>query len=148
VTDPAAWLAAELDKLEATAHEVLPQRRWNAGLPVPRAEHLVMPDALAPDDERIWVLDDDYKHNTLVADERFVLDLVGAHRAILELHKPKMVDFSTGYDDPGWRQMCGNCYAGDQYWTASGVSDAWPCPTIQLLAQAFGWTCEEDRAER
>lgn len=103
--DPAAFLAVQLDKLEATANEVLPRRRWNAG----------PADALTPADERIWVLDDDYKHNTLVVDERFVLDLVAAHRKILELLE--------AMDDEGER--CNQSMIRE------------------LLAQGYGWTPEE-----
>ena len=121
--DPAAFLTAQLDKLEATAHEVLPRRGWSAG------QALAMPDALTSDDERIWVLDDDYKHNTLVVDVRFVLDLVAAHRKILELHKAN----SFG--------ECFLCGWSDGYEHVN--NETWPCDTIKLLAQGYGWAPEE-----
>ena len=56
-----------------------------------------------------------------------VLRMVKADRKLLELHKPySSVDYQ--------RYACSEC----------DLTYPWPCPTIKIRAQAWGWTGETE----
>ena len=142
MTEPATYLVEKLDELEATAKAAAEER------PPPwrfvKAGSYSGVVASATGD--LWdcegsdslCMDETVAAHVALNDPATALRHIAATRRLLELHKPKMFDFSTGYDEPGRRQMCGHCYtADDQYFNVSG---AWPCPTIELLAQGYGWT--------
>lgn len=68
----------------------------------------------------------------------------GAHRKLLELHRkmtcPTHAVFSaegrficTSKEPTGSYDVCGHCIDGYQ------ENLDWPCPTVEILARAYGW---------
>jgi hypothetical protein len=61
-----------------------------------------------------------------------VLRRIAAGRKILELHQPV----------PGWPDECTMCLSDRGSWPETWSGDNYPCQTVRLLADGWGWTEE------
>lgn len=111
LADPAAYLAAALDAAEATANAAADG--WGY------LWYTDLGNVLSPA-KATHVADNSPEH---------VLRLVAAHRKLLAMHVPG--------GDKG-DDCLGCCEGMNRY--EELIYDWWPCPTIKLLAEAYGWT--------
>jgi hypothetical protein len=122
LADPAAYLAAALDAAQATAEAATAANGGNwvtDGLMVNAAEVEVCEPSLTEENAR----------HIAANDPAHVLRLVAAHRELLAMHVPG--------GDKG-DDCLGCCEGMNRY--EDLIYDWWPCPTIKLLAGAYGWT--------
>lgn len=111
--DLTAWLRACLDDDERVANEAGPNEL---------------------DDSRLFVLDDDYRHDKVIIPVARVLDEIDVKRRIIEAHSPHPDGGMGWHPDGGYDtidQACRTCGTPDEYATA------WPCHTIRLLAVPY-----------
>jgi hypothetical protein len=128
LADPAAYLAAALDRVEATA-EAAGSEAWKLFSLDP--DESVISLAKSGDDvaEVIGDHPSEYAAHIAANDPAHVLRLVAAHRKLLAMHVPG--------GDKG-DDCLGCCEGMNRY--EDLIYDWWPCPTIKLLAGAYGWT--------
>jgi hypothetical protein len=93
-----------------------------------KVEHLAA--VATEDDAPLYVYDDDY-HHPVLGDALTVIRLAEATRKLLAMHVPG--------GDKG-DDCLGCCEGMNRY--EDLIYDWWPCPTIKILARAYGWTEE------
>jgi uncharacterized protein DUF6221 len=146
-SDPVAWLRARLDEAEATARAAgEPWDREGAGQWTSECQHSAWDDEDEPVHEYCTVVTgdihiydegghDEYQATHIAFwDPATVLRMVEADRRLLELHRDK--GDSPGYTESGYGYIdhcCATCGVFGEY----GVP--WPCATIKIRAQAWGW---------
>lgn len=111
LADLADWLLEQIAEDERRAHEVSGKDDlWNG-------EHL-----------DLWVIDDDYKHNTLGITRRRVLAECAAKQRILERHRPRVA-----VEGPHEGQLiCGSSHGDDEYYAIG-----WPCADVMDMASVY-----------
>lgn len=134
LADPAAYLAAVLDTAERTALDasITNGREWTfyrgpidnalitGNLDGPFSCVVAFDEGAPSEPQAAHIAANDPAH---------VLRLVAAHRKLLAMHVPG--------GDKG-DDCLGCCEGMNRY--EELIYDWWPCPTIKLLAEAYGWT--------
>jgi hypothetical protein len=137
MSDPAVWLTARLDEIEAAAnaaaHEAPSPWRRVGGL----VEHSGAADYQK--DQGLWdsegcrdgrlCMTDAVAEYVALHDPASVLLLVAALRKLLELHREWVTYIPQG--------VCDTCCP-----EGSTRPVGWPCPTVRVLAEGYGWVEE------
>lgn len=140
--DPAAYLAAALDRAEETAKASAAEASY--------ADRGDSANWAADGDGRVrvpmgeisWVTGQRFDHiddHIAGNDPAHVLCMVAAHRKLAALHKPMAEEDAFPLVYPV-RTLCNVCVDWDKRDRDGPDPESWPCDVIRVLAGAYGWT--------
>lgn len=151
MADAVAWLVAELDRVEELARAACPARGpvpggevWSVEEYVPSSSDAVQTGAwvvTGPDGENgvAFVQGDRRARHIVRHDPAVVLRRVAADRQILAEHANDRGDCRVCAGEADYSDDA----EGNREWHRS--AELWPCRTVLLLAEAWGWTEETPR---
>ncbi|MCQ4040611.1 DUF6221 family protein [Streptantibioticus rubrisoli] len=138
MTDPLEFLVAAHGRAEEIARALRDDLWWP-----PEAERI---EVYTDSNILIAGADDTIRCLTAAADPAAVLRRIAAERELLALHQPEREAYiypDVDGPEPGVLTVaCKTCAQGQHYDLRPEV---FPCPTVRLLAEAWGWTEQEEQ---
>lgn len=136
------WLRDAMDSAERIAHAACWDDQsdvWTARPPQASYERYTVVDYL--DDGVVVVTPenadaDGVGQHVALNDPAAVLRRIAADRQVLDLHAPVTVEYE---DDSPSTLACRTCGSHFEY------PKRWPCTTLRLLAEGYGWTHEGEK---
>jgi hypothetical protein len=146
LTGPAEYLAAALDTAEATALDASTQQGpdWTfhpdnidralitgSGYAGYTFGDVVSYDEGAPSEHQA--------EHIAANDPSHVLRVIAAHRKLAELHSPMDAVAAKARVLPPGISLCNVCVADTEPCYDGPPPLSWPCDTVKVLAEAYGW---------